>query len=97
VIAIEPQLERALLQAVQGNGQGAIEPGLADTLVAEARVCAERQEQLGQPAVLLTPPQLRAVLSRFLRRMLPQLKVISHAEISHAATIKVTSLLGGKA
>jgi hypothetical protein len=29
--------------------------------------------------------------------MLPQLKVISHAEISHAATIKVTSLLGGKA
>jgi flagellar biosynthesis protein FlhA len=97
VIAIEPQLERALLQAVQGNTQGAIEPGLADTLVAEARVCAERQEQLGQPAVLLTPPQLRAVLSRFLRRMLPQLKVISHAEISHAATIKVTSLLGGKA
>jgi flagellar biosynthesis protein FlhA len=97
VIAIEPQLERALLQAVQGGTQGAIEPGLADTLVAEARACVERQEQLGQPAVLLTPPQLRSVLSRFLRRMLPQLKVISHAEISHAATIKVTSLLGGKA
>lgn len=97
VIAIEPQLERALLQAAQGGTHGAIEPGLADMLVGEARAAAERQEQLGQPAVLLVPPQLRAVLSRFLRRMLPQLKVLSHAEISHAATIKVTSLLGGKA
>jgi len=97
VIAVEPQLERTLMQAAQAGGQGAIEPGLADTLVAEARTCVERQEQLGQPAVLLTTPQLRTVLSRFLRRALPQLKVISHAEISHAATIKVTSLLGGKA
>ncbi len=98
VIALEPQLERALLQAVQGGtSQGAIEPGLADMLVSEARASVERQEQLGQPPVLLAPPQLRAVLSRFLRRIVPQLKVISHAEISHAATIKVTSLLGGKA
>ena len=97
VIAVEPQLERTLMQAAQAGGQGAIEPGLADTLLTEARTCVERQEQLGQPAVLLTTPQLRAVLSRFLRRVLPQLKVISHAEISHAATIKVTSLLGGKA
>ena len=97
VIALEPQLERTLLQAAQGTGgHAAIEPGLADALVAEARVCVERQEQLGQPPVLLVPPALRPLLARFLRRVVPQLRVISHAEVAHAAAIKVTSVLGGK-
>jgi len=74
-----------------------MEPGLADTLVREAQASVQRQEQQGFPPVLLVPPQFRSVLSRFLRRAIPQLKVISHSEISHSGTIKVTSILGGKA
>jgi flagellar biosynthesis protein FlhA len=47
--------------------------------------------------VLLVPAPLRALLSRFLRRALPQLKVLSHAELPDSKTIRVTSLVGGQA
>ncbi len=98
VIALDYELERLLAQALQSNASNAgIEPGLADTLVRETQASVQRQEQQGYPPVLLVPPQLRTVLSRFLRRAIPQLKVISHSEISHSGTIKVTSILGGKA
>ena len=99
VIALDYELERVLTQALQPGAShaGGIEPGLADTLVREAQASVQRQEQQGFPPVLLVPPQFRSVLSRFLRRAIPQLKVISHSEISHSGTIKVTSILGGKA
>ena len=98
VIALDYELERVLTQALQTSASHAagIEPGLAETLIKEAQASVQRQEQQGFPPVLLVPPQLRLVLSRFLRRSIPQLKVISHSEISHAGTIKITSILGGK-
>jgi flagellar biosynthesis protein FlhA len=99
VIALEPGLERLLTQAVATNpGDSAgIEPGLADTLVREASAAAEQQEALGLPSVLLVPAQLRLLLSRFLRRAVPNLKLISHAEIPDSRNIKVTSIVGGRA
>jgi flagellar biosynthesis protein FlhA len=48
------------------------------------------------PAVLLVPGQLRWLLSRFLRRAVPQLKVIANAEVPDSRTIKVTAIIGGK-
>ena len=96
VISLNHELERILMQAVQtGNGSAAgFEPGLADTLLKEANASAQFQEQLGLPAVLLVPAQIRLLLSRFLRRAVPQLKVISHAEVPDSRNIKVTSILG---
>ncbi|WP_334158377.1 flagellar biosynthesis protein FlhA [Oryzomicrobium sp.] len=97
VMALDPQLERILVQAVSGSGDGAtIEPGLADTLVRETAAAAQRQEELGLPAVLLVPGSIRALLSRFLRRSVPQLKVIAHAEVPETKIIKVTSIIGGR-
>jgi flagellar biosynthesis protein FlhA len=49
---------------------------------------------MGFTPVLLVPGPLRTLLSRFLRRALPQLRVLSHAEIPETKTIKVTSLVG---
>jgi flagellar biosynthesis protein FlhA len=46
---------------------------------------------------LLTPAVLRPLLARFLRRTVPQLKVLSHAEVPEGKQIKVTSLVGGAA
>jgi len=99
VIALNHELERILMQAVQsGTGSSAgFEPGLADTLLKEANASAQYQEQLGLPAVLLVPAQIRLLLSRFLRRAVPQLKVISHAEVPDSRNIKVTSILGSNA
>ena len=93
VMALEPGLERVLAQALQG-GEGAIEPGLADTLLREAANAARQQEDLGQPAVLLVPGNLRWLLSRFLRRAVPQLKVLSNNEVPDTRTIRVTTILG---
>ena len=74
-----------------------MEPGLADNLLRQAEATVLQQEQLGLAPVLLVPVPLRALLSRFLRRAIPQLKVISHAEVPDSKTIKVTALLGGRA
>ncbi|MBN8764492.1 MAG: FHIPEP family type III secretion protein, partial [Thiobacillus sp.] len=40
---------------------------------------------------------LLQTLARFLRRAVPQLKVLSHAEVPEGKQIKVTSLVGGAA
>jgi flagellar biosynthesis protein FlhA len=97
VMAMEPSLERLLAQAVQGVGDASgIEPGLADTLLRETAAAAQRQEELGLPAVLLVPGQLRWLLSRFLRRAWPTLRVLANAEIPESKTIKVTTVIGAK-
>jgi flagellar biosynthesis protein FlhA len=83
------------MQASGPDGAG-IEPGLADTIMAQTVQAAQYQEQLGLTPVLLVPAQLRALLARFLRRTLPQLKVLSHVEVPDSKTIKVTSLVGGQ-
>ena len=99
VITLDSRLERILMQALQSSGpDGAgIEPGLADTIAQQAERAARQQEQMGLPPVLLVPGPLRALLARFLRRALPQLKVLSHAELPDSKTIRVTSLVGGQA
>ena len=98
VIALDPGLERLLSQALQGGGaDGAgIEPGLADTLLRETVEAAKKQEKLGLLPVLLVSGNLRWLLSRFLRRAWPNLKVLSNSEIPETKTIKVTSVIGIK-
>jgi flagellar biosynthesis protein FlhA len=98
VIGMDKELEYVLMQAMQSGGTNrSIEPGLADTLLREARNATKAQEQLGLPTVLLVPGQLRDLLSRFLKRALPQLKVISHDEVPGFKAIRVTSVVGGHA
>ncbi|MBI5107144.1 MAG: flagellar biosynthesis protein FlhA [Rhodocyclales bacterium] len=97
VIALDPSLERLLGQAMQGGSDaGGIEPGLADTLLRETANAARQQEDLGLPAVLLVPGQLRWLLSRFLRRAVPDLKVIANGEVPDSKIIKVTSIIGAR-
>ena len=96
VMALEPGLERLLGQALQAAGDDAsgIEPGLADTLMRQTAAASQRQAELGLPPVLLVPGNVRWLLSRFLRRVVPQLKVIANAEVPDSRTIKVTTIIG---
>jgi flagellar biosynthesis protein FlhA len=98
VMALDDKLERILMQALQASGtEGAgIEPGLADTLAAQTEMAVRQQEQRGLAPVLLVPAPLRPLLARFLRRTVPQLKVLSHAEVPDSRTIRVTSVVGGQ-
>jgi flagellar biosynthesis protein FlhA len=97
VIGIDKELEYVLSQALQAGGGKAIEPGLANTLLREARSAVQTQEQQGFPTVLLVPGQIRDLMARFLKRALPQLRVLSHDEVPGFKTVRVTAVVGGKA
>jgi flagellar biosynthesis protein FlhA len=98
VISLEPGLERTLSQALSTGGAEAmaLEPGLAQMLIEQSVQAAEQQDDQGLPAVLLVPASLRWPLSRFLRRVIPQLHVLANAEIPDACTVRVVSLIGGR-
>jgi len=82
-----------LTQAMNGNGS--LEPGLAETLMTQAEQALERHESSGEPPVLVVQHNLRALLSRFLRRRLRHLVVMSQAEIPDDRHLRVTTLIGG--
>ena len=95
VMTLDTQLEKLLLQAVMSNSdESAIEPGLAETLTNETTKAARIQEDLGFTPILLVPGPMRSMLSQFLRRKLPQLKVLSHSELPNTRNIRVTNLIG---
>jgi flagellar biosynthesis protein FlhA len=96
MLVLEPELERALAQAA-GNGDSlAIEPGLAENLMRELGNSAQRMENLGQPPALLVPDRLRPAMARLARRAAPRLKVIAHAEVPEACTIRVAAVVGAR-
>ncbi|GAB2940662.1 flagellar biosynthesis protein FlhA [Hafnia psychrotolerans] len=94
VIGLDTALERLLLQALQGGG--GLEPGLAERLLTQAQTALQRQEMNGAPPVLLVNHALRALLSRFLRRSLPQIAVMSNLEMSDTRQIRMTATIGGE-
>ncbi|GGX80026.1 flagellar biosynthesis protein FlhA [Litchfieldella qijiaojingensis] len=94
VIGLDANLEQVLMQAM--NGGGALEPGLADTLMQQAEVALQRQEASGEPPVLVVEHSLRALLARFLRRRLRHLVVMSQAEIPDDRSLRITSLIGAQ-
>ncbi len=95
VIAIDPALERLLVQAL-GNAQGpALDPGVADMLSKNAAETAMKQEERGLPACLLVPDQIRSSIARLLRRVAPRLQVLGHSEIPETHTIRIGPILRG--
>jgi flagellar biosynthesis protein FlhA len=94
VIALEPELERLVSQALNSPHGPALDPGVADTLTRSAADTARRQEDLGVPACLLVPDGLRAPLARLLKRAAPRLKVLSHSEIPETHSIRIGSIIG---
>ncbi|HKJ94317.1 MAG TPA: flagellar biosynthesis protein FlhA, partial [Gammaproteobacteria bacterium] len=96
VITLEPQLEQLLLDTIQGVSEGAagFEPGLAERLQRSLTDSAHRQEMSGQPAVLLTSPQLRGWLYRLTRHSVSSLHVLSYNEIPDDKQIRIVSTVG---
>lgn len=99
VIAIDPPLERLLVQALSpNNAQGqALDPGVAEILTQKAAEVAMKQEEVGIPACLLVPDQIRSAISRLVRRVAPRLQVLAHSEIPESHTIRIGPVLKGAA
>ncbi|XAH23052.1 flagellar biosynthesis protein FlhA [Xylophilus sp. GW821-FHT01B05] len=95
VIAIEPGLERLLVQALGGAGGPALDPGVADVLTRSAAEVALKQEELGLPACLLVPDIIRSAIARLVRRVAPRLQVLAHSEIPETHTIRIGPILRG--
>ncbi len=97
VIALEPELERLVTQALTSPHGAALDPGVADTLTKSAANTTRRQEDLGLPACLLVPDMIRAPMARLLRRAAPRLKVLGHSEIPETHSIRIGSIIGSHA
>ncbi len=97
VIALDPELERLIVQALTSPHGQALDPGVADQLARRAAETSNQQEERGVPACLLVPDLIRAPLARLLRRAAPRLKVLSHSEVPETHSIRIGSVIGGAA
>jgi len=95
VIAIEPGLERLLVQALGNPSAPSLDPGVAEILTQRAADVAQKQEELGMPACLLVPDSIRNAIARLLKRVAPRLQVLSHSEIPETHTIRIGPILKG--
>ncbi|ABD71407.1 flagellar biosynthesis protein FlhA [Rhodoferax ferrireducens T118] len=95
VIAIDPPLERLLVQALGNTAGPALDPGVADIFSRNAAAVALKQEEIGIPACLLVPDQIRSAISRLVRRVAPRLQVLAHSEIPESHTIRIGPILKG--
>ncbi|RIK97613.1 MAG: flagellar biosynthesis protein FlhA, partial [Burkholderiales bacterium] len=94
VIAIEPNLEHLLVQALAPNAASALEPGVAEYLLAAGAEAARKQEDEGHPSCLLVPDRIRVPLARLLKKAAPRLRVLGHAEIPDTHSIRIGRLIG---
>jgi flagellar biosynthesis protein FlhA len=97
VITLEPELERLLSNGLANNGASpGLEPGLAERLQRGLQEAALRQERGGEPAVLLTPPALRAALARFFRVSVPGLHVLAWNEVPDNRKDRMVTAVGSR-
>ncbi len=94
LVTLDKGLEDKMTAAVKKTEHGsylAIEPQLAELLVQRVREVVDKSSLSGEHyPVLLSPPTLRSHLKRLLDRFIPNLAVLSPAEI--APNVKVVSL-----
>jgi flagellar biosynthesis protein FlhA len=95
VMAIDPPLERLLVQALGGASGPALDPGVADMVSRTAAELALKQEEIGIPACLLVPDTIRSAIARLVRRVAPRLQVLAHSEIPESHTIRIGPILRG--
>jgi flagellar biosynthesis protein FlhA len=94
VITLEPELEQLLQSSLNGQSAAALEPGLAERLQGRLADSAQRQEAVGEPAVLMVAPTLRQTLSRFTRASIPGLHVLAWNEIPDNRRIRLVAAVG---
>src|SRR5512134_1347944 len=97
VITLEPELERLLSNGLTNSAASpGLEPGLAERLQRGLQDAALRQERGGEPAVLLTPPNLRAALARFFRVSVPGLHVLAWNEVPDNRRVRMVTAVGSR-
>jgi flagellar biosynthesis protein FlhA len=96
VITLEPDLEQLLGNSLANSNAASpgLEPGLAERMQRRLAEAAHRQEQTGEPAVLLVPPPLRQTLARFIRSAVPTMHVLAWNEIPDNRRVRLVTAVG---
>lgn len=93
VLTMDREVEETIVESVQLSEQGsylAIEPGVAQRILAAIRRNADQFDTAGTLPVLMASPTIRRHVKRLTERYMPNLAVISHNEIP--PNIKIQSL-----
>lgn len=97
VMALDSELEQILLNMLRGSaGAAGLEPSLAERLQHGLAEFTQHQESAGQPSVLLVSPGIRSWLSRFIRRSVPSLTVLSYNEVPDSKHVRLVSTMGNQ-
>jgi len=91
VITIAGPTEEALANAVQHTEYGntlALPPWEAQQLLAAVAAQVERAAAMGYEPVILCSSRIRIALRRLLQRRLPNVAVVSYAEVAPNATVE---------
>ncbi len=91
VITFSPTVEERLQQSLlmqEGSAQIAVDPNLAQQIYRRLQEESNRLTALGKTPILLTHPQLRLPVRRWLARFLPDLTVLSYSELDPAVEIE---------
>ncbi len=96
VMTLATELEQILLRTLQmgKDEQAPLEPGLAERLHKALLETTQKQELVGQPAVLLVPDVIRVMLARLARHGIPNLHVLAFGEIPEDKKLKVIATVG---
>jgi flagellar biosynthesis protein FlhA len=99
VIALDPELEQHLLQAVRerdGRRELVLPPEEVRQLTEEVRQASEVALGVAPQPVLLCSQALRPYLRRLLVRWFPHLFVLSYAEVAEATALRTVAVVRGR-
>lgn len=93
LVTIDREVEDAVAEAIQPSDQGsylAIEPALAQQIIASVRGMVDRFGMYGAQPVVLASPSIRRHVKKLIERFVPHVAVLSHNEIPQ--NVKIQSL-----
>ncbi len=93
IVTLSPKVEKAFSDSIRQTEHGAylaMEPGLAQKIITAVNSAADKAVATDGQPVLLSSPVARPHLAQLLARFIPNLPVISQAEIP--ADVKLTTL-----
>jgi flagellar biosynthesis protein FlhA len=93
LFTLDREVEDIIAEAIQPSDQGsylAIEPNIAQRIIAAIRTMADRCSVNGAQPVLLASPSIRRHVRKLIERYVPHLAVLSHNEIPQ--NVKIQSM-----
>ncbi len=98
VATLDPRLEQRLVESVapgqEGQNRLVLDPGEAQTLMSQVSEAIQAVLTVAQHPVILSSQYLRPYLQEFVARFVPQIVVLSYAEVSGAASVRTVATVG---